>query len=126
MMRNVLSSLRARNEPRFSAVATGSDEVNGKRVDNVAVDDGGQLLSLGVDSATGRVLTLSFVGRGPEGDYGPVVQTLSDYRTVNGVTLPFKTSTTFNGQPVPQMSFTAESITLNGNVSIEIFEPPTD
>jgi len=93
MMRNVLSSLQARNEPRFSAVATGSDEVNGKRVDNVAVDYDGQLLSLGVDSATGRALTLSYVGRGPEGDYGPVVQTLSDYRTVNGVTLPERLAT---------------------------------
>ena len=30
------------------------------------------------------------------------------------------------GQPVPQMSFTAESITLNGNVSIAIFARPTD
>ncbi len=126
MTRNVLSSLRSRNEPEYNAVYVGSGEINGKSVERVAVDFGGQLLTLGIEPSTGRVLTLAYVGRGPEGDYGRIVQTLSDYRTINGVTLPFKTNTTFNGQPVPQMSFTAESVTLNGKVSTEIFERPTD
>ena len=126
MTRNVLSSLQARNEPEYSAVYTGSEEINEKRVGKVAVDFGGQFLTLGIEATTGRVSTLAYLGRGPEGDYGQVVQTLSDHRTINGVTLPFRTSTTFNGQPVPQMSFTAESITLNGEVSTEVFERPTD
>jgi len=126
MRRNALSSLRARNEPDYSAVYTGLGELNGKSVGEVAVEFGGQRLTLGIEPSTGRILTLAYVGRGPDGDYGQVVQTLSDYRTINGVTLPFRSSTTFNGRPVPQMSFTAESITLNGEVSTKAFERPTD
>ena len=126
MTRNLLSSLRARNEAEYSAVYTGSGQINGVDVERVAVDFGGQRLTLSIEPSSGRVLTLAYVGRGPDGDYGWVVQTLSDYRTVSGVTLPFKTSTTFNDQPVPRMSFTAESITLNGRISTEMFERPTD
>ena len=126
MTRNLVSTLRARNEPEYSAAYTGSGEIDGKRVETVAVDFGGQLLTLSVEPNSGRVLALAYLGRGPDGDYGQVVQTLSDYRTVDEVTLPFKMSTTFNGQPNPQMSFTAESITLNGRVPTEIFDRPTD
>ncbi len=56
--RNVLSSLRARNEPEYSAVYTSPSEINGKRVEEVAVDFGGQVLTLGIEPNTGRVFPL--------------------------------------------------------------------
>jgi YHS domain-containing protein len=126
LKRNVVSLLRARKDPGFVAVATEPSELHGKRLENVAVDFNGLFVTLGIDPTTGRPSTLSYTGRGVNGDYGHLLQELSDFRTVDGLTLPFKVSTTFNGQPVPQMSFTAESIAINGDVPATIFEKPTD
>ncbi|MDQ2856475.1 MAG: hypothetical protein M3R68_09110, partial [Acidobacteriota bacterium] len=43
---------------------------------------------------------------------------------VNGVTLPFKITATFNGQPWKEQSATIESITINGKIEPAFFERP--
>ena len=54
-----------RNKPEYSAAYTGSDEINGKRVGKVAVDFGRQLLTLGIESTTDRVLILAYLAAAP-------------------------------------------------------------
>lgn len=122
--RNVLSILRARRGDGFAAAATGTGTAGGTAVEQVAVSLDGVNIVLGIDPSTGRVLSLSYRGRGPGGAFGEVVQTFSDFRTVEGLTLPFKTNGAFNGEAEPSLSSSIESIVINGSVPPSLFEKP--
>ena len=93
-------------------------------VEQVAVDLDGLSARLAIDAATGRVLGISYRGRGPAGTFGEITQVFSDFRTVEGLTLPFKTTGTFNGEPDPARSITTASIIINGKVDPARFEKP--
>jgi hypothetical protein len=59
-------------------------------------------------------VSLAYRGRNhSNGEFGYVVKTFADYRNVDGLTLPFKTTGTFNGQPEPEQTYTLESISFN-------------
>jgi len=122
--RNVLSLLRARRDAGFAASAAGPGKAGETVVEQVDVSSGGTAARLGIDPATGRVLSLSYRGRGPGGIFGDIVQTFSDFRAVEGLTLPFKTAGTFNGEPSPAHSSTVESIVINAPVPPSLFEKP--
>jgi len=123
--RDVLTILRARMGAGFKATAVGAGKAGDTVVEQVAVDLDGVTTTLGIDPATGRILSLSYRGRSTStGIIGTVVQTFSDFRTVQGLTLPFKTNGTFNGEPDPSQSFTIESIALNGKIDPALFEKP--
>ncbi len=68
------------------------------------------------------MLTVAYRGTGPTGAPGDIVETFSDFRDIGGVTLPFKMSSTFNGEP--GASSTATSIRLNEPVDATVFAPP--
>ena len=93
-------------------------------VEQVAIALDGTNYMRGIDPATGRLLSLAYERRGPEGNFGQFVQEFSDFRTVDGLTLPFKTAGAFNGQPWKERSSTVEAITLNGKVDPALFEKP--
>ena len=79
---------------------------------------------LGIDPATGRVLSQTYHGRGPGGMVGEIAINYSDFRSVDGLTLPFKTTATFDGQPFPALSATVETITINGQIDASSFKKP--
>lgn len=79
--------------------------------------------TLGIDPA-GHVVNQTYKGRGPGGLVGEIVINYSDYRTVEGLSLPFKTMATFDGQPFPALSSTIEAITINGQVDPSSFKKP--
>ena len=108
--------LRARTRADFKAALTGDGIVD--------VELPGFITTLGIDPATGRVLSQSYKGRGPGGVVGQIVINYSDYRTVEGLSLPFKTSATFDGQPFPALSATIEAITVNGQIDPSTFKKP--
>jgi hypothetical protein len=120
--RTPLMLLRQRNAAGFKATATGAGKSGDSPVEQVLVDAGGDPVTLGIDPKTGRVLSVSYRGSGPTGAPADVVQTFSDFRDVNGVTLPFKMSSTFNGEP--GASSAATSIRLNEPVDASVFAPP--
>lgn len=123
--RDLLEALRARASADFKVAAIGSGKVGEVAVEQVAVKFGGVHLQLGVDAKSGRVLSLSYRGRNQgTGEIGEIALTFSDFRDVGGLTLPFKRSGMFNGQPEPRLSFTADSITINGQVDPALFEKP--
>lgn len=122
--RNVLTLLRARRDAGFAATSAGPGKAGETSVEQVDVSSGGVSARLGIDPATGRVLSLAYRGRGPGGMFGDIVQTFSDFRAVEGLTLPFKTAGTFNGEPSPQHSSTVESIVINAPVAPSLFEKP--
>lgn len=92
--------------------------------DSVDVELPGFTTSLVIDPATGRVASQKYNGRGPGGVVGQIVINYSDYRTVEGMSLPFKMSATFDGQPFPALSATVETLTINGAIDPASFKKP--
>ena len=112
--------LRARTRSDFKASATGSDA----GVESLDIELPGFTTTLGIDPGTGRVLSQTYRGRGPGGVVGQIVINYSDFRAVNGLSLPFKTLATFDGQPFPALSATIETITVNGQIDPVSFKKP--
>jgi YHS domain-containing protein len=107
---------RARTQPDFKAWVAGSDSLEVELPEFTT--------TLGVDPATGRVVSQTYKGRGPGGLVGQIVINYSDFRTVEGLSLPFKTTATFDGQPFPALSATVEALTINGQIDPASFKKP--
>lgn len=120
----LLTLLRARRAEGFTAAAAGEGKAGEARVEQVEVAFGGLRVTLGIDPATGRVLSLAHRGRADDSRLGQIVRTFSDFRTVGGLTLPFKSAATFEGAPAPSLTSTVESIVVNGEVAPSLFERP--
>lgn len=120
--RRVLAILRARNN--FNPAAIGSDKVGETAVEQVTIEIDHAIYTLGIDPVSGRILSLSAHRRGPQGNFGQFVQVFSDFRTVDGLTLPFKITATFDGQPWKEQSPTIEAIAVNGKIDPALFEKP--
>ena len=113
--RDPIFLLRARTGPDFKASG-----IEG----SVDVELPGFTTTLGIDPGTGRVVSQTYRGRGPGGVVGQIVINYSDFRTVEGLSLPFKTTATFDGQPFPALSATIEAITINGQIDPSSFKKP--
>jgi YHS domain-containing protein len=124
LKRRPLAIVRARKTAGFTAAAVGTAKVGETAVEQVALEIDGSTHTLGIEPATGRIISLSYRRRGPGGDFGQVVKVFSDFREVNGVTLPFKVAATFNGQPWKEQSSAIELINLNGKLDPALFERP--
>ena len=124
MQRRPLWILRARKGAGFNPVAAGTATVGESEVEQVVVEIEGTSYTLGIDPTTGRLLTLSYRRRGPLGDFGKLTEVFSDFRAVDGVTLPFKVTAAFNDQPWKERSANVESITINGKADPALFERP--
>jgi zinc protease len=122
LRRSPVVLLRERKAAGFKATAAGSGKAGETPVELVAIELGGDVTTLSVDPATGRILSLSYRGEGPAGAPGAIVQNFSDFRPVSGLTLPFKMESTFNGKPA--VSSTTEAITLNGAIDAAKFQAP--
>lgn len=108
--------LRARTRPDFKAWLSGNGTVEIELPDFTT--------TLGIDPQTGRVINQTYRGRGPGGVVGQIAIEYSDFRTVEGLSLPFKTTATFDGQPFPALSATIEAITINGQIDPSSFKKP--
>jgi YHS domain-containing protein len=113
---DLLVLLRARSRSDFKASLAGEG--------NVDVELAGFMTTLGIDPASGRIISQTYKGRGPGGVIGQIVINYSDYRTVEGLSLPFKTTATFDGQPFPPLTATIEAITVNGQIDPSSFKKP--
>lgn len=122
--RNPLVILKNHKGANFKAVAAGAGKVGETIVEQVAVEANNLKVKLSIDPASGRVLSLSYQGRGPGGVIGQVTRIYSDFREVNGFTLPFKIASAFNGATDPQAPVTIETITVNGQIAPGAFEKP--
>ena len=123
--RSVLEVMRARKRTDFKIATTSAGKVGETSVEQVDVMFDNVRLRLGIDPASGRVLSLAYKGRqSSSGEIGEIVLLFSDFRAVDGLTLPFKTTGTFNGLHDPQQTYTVEAITLNGKLDPAAFEKP--
>lgn len=122
--RNLIYLLKARHEPGFVAVAAGESEIAGTPVKLVQIELEGDVVTLGIDPASGHVLQMAYTGSNPlSGAVGDVVQTYSDFRDVDGgFNFAFVTDQSFNGDAI--MSAVTDSITINGKVDAKAFTRP--
>src|SRR5262245_29041011 len=122
--RQPLFLLRARQQQGFKAVALGKGKIGETEFERALITWEGASFELGIDPSSGRILSLSYKRRGQQGAFGEFVQTLSDFRVVDGVTLPFKVTATFDGKPWKDQSSTIETIVINGAIDSALFEKP--
>ena len=112
---------RARTQPDFKAWLAGSED---KTLQRLEVELPEFTTTLGIDPATGHVVNQTYRGRGPGGVLGQIEISYSDFRSVEGFSLPFKATATFDGQPFPALSATIEAITINGQIDPSSFKKP--
>ena len=123
-MRDVLSILRARHAPDFSAAAVSRTDIDGTPLAQVEVEFSGIRMILDIDPQTRRVLALSYIGRGEGGDWSEIVHSFSDFREIDGITLPFKQVATHNGKPLYGESLAIDRILINADIDPTLFERP--
>ncbi|HEX6046857.1 MAG TPA: hypothetical protein VFZ22_20360 [Pyrinomonadaceae bacterium] len=114
--------LRARTQPDFKTWRSAGAE--DKTLEYVDVELATFTTTLGIDPQTGRVVSQTYRGRGPGGVVGQITISYSDFRTVEGLSLPFKATATFDGQPFPALSATTEALTINGQIDPSSFKKP--
>lgn len=120
MYREPLAILKARKEKGFVAFAAGKTKVGDTEVELLKVAFKGATSMLSIDPATGRVVQISYRDR--KGAFGDVVKTFSDFRAVDGVTLPFGVAESFNGKAVTSPLVTVESVAINGKLDPKLFQ----
>jgi len=122
--RHPVALLKNRTRPGAIAVAEPPATVDGVNVQRVRVIDGAIDAIVNLDAAH-RIHSVSYVDRSSEGVYGTFTVTYSDYRAVDGLTLPFSVRTVFDGQPYPQQSWTVEAMAVNPTLDPSTFAPPS-
>jgi zinc protease len=115
--------LRHRAEPGFDAVASGEGKSGDVTTSLVTITFKGRSTTLGIDPATGRVLSAAFRGAGPDGTPGDILQTFSDFRPTSGLTLPFGQISLRNGEPSATITLT--SVTVNEPVDDALWKRKT-
>ncbi len=114
--------LRARKRPDFKAVSRGFVKAGDFSVEEVAVGFGRVRARAGIDPSTGRLLTLTYLGRNSNnGEIGEVTRTFTDFRKVEGLWLPFVWRGTFKGKTDPSKSYTINSVVVNGMIDQALF-----
>ena len=124
--RQIVPLLRARGEATMKVAALGASTMDGESVERVRMRRGGVDVTLQIDPATGRVHSIAFTDRGPGGEIGEIRIAYSDFRKVDGYTLPFKESGTFNGAADPGTSRTLDSIAINPALDPALFTAPAE
>ena len=120
MRRNTLALLAAVDRGELEGNATGEIEVDGATLRLVEVDLDGDLVELGIN-ADGQVVRVRYRGDF-QGTPGEIIQSFSDIREVDGVSVPFAISQTFEGQPF--LNGTVEAFEINPEVPEGTFSLP--
>lgn len=122
ILRLPVALMQRLDDPSFEAVAMGADEVNGHAVERVHVSVDGHEQVIGIDPATGDVLSIEYRGTGFTGAPGDLEQIFSDFREVDGVRMPFASTTTFDGEVM--FEGVNESVELNVEIDDSLFVKP--
>jgi|tagenome__1003787_1003787.scaffolds.fasta_scaffold20983460_2 zinc protease len=110
-------------DPAFTFTAAGTEKVG--TVDAAILDIGGAIpwLRWYVDPSTGRILREKYKGMGQGGPFDGESE-LSDWRTADGITLPYKHQNKQNGEQTSTAEF--KKIELNPQIDPKMFEKPAD
>ncbi len=117
-----LALLKARNQDGFKAIALASAELDGRQVEQLHVEWKGESETLSIDPQSGRILAIAYRGTNMTGAPGEMMQKFSDFREVDGITIPFQSETLFNNEA--QLTATMSEATFNASVDEAQFARP--
>src|SRR5579863_9929244 len=111
------------NDPSFTFAAAGTEKVG--NVDAAILDIGGAIpwIRWYIDPKTGYVLREKYKGVGQAGPFDGESD-LSDWRTADGLTMPYKHENKQNGEQTSTAEFT--KLELNPQLDPKLFEKPAD
>lgn len=111
------------DDPQFSFAAQGKEKIGDVEASVLDISGGGEQLKWFIDPKTGHVLRAQSQGNSPTGPATQVTD-YSDWKTVDGVTLPFHEEVTSNGQP--SASVAVSNLEINPTVDAKIFDKPKE
>ena len=120
--RRPLTVLLARRSPGFKAAALGAEKVGEVNIERVAVEFNGLAMTIGIDAASGRIVSLAYRGRALDGRVGEITENYSDFREVDGLLLAFRSEIALKGKPF--QSSVVEAISVNKEIPAASFEKP--
>lgn len=120
--RNLIAMLQARQQSDFHAFDRGPVTVGSTAAEEVEIHSGGQATTLAIDRDNGRILSMRSVSP-MEARSGKreTVTVFSDYREVDHLRYPFKTSSALGGEPAAAVEL--ETMRVNSPVEASFFEP---
>ena len=123
-IRSLLPILKMRKDRTLKAAALEPATVNGVSVERVRVALGQVDVTLNLDPATGRTHSMSYYERADQGQWADILITFDDYRTIDGVQVPFVENATANGAPLAQLTRTLDSVAINVPLDPALFVMP--
>ena len=102
--RQVLPLLRSRREAGTQVAALGAATIDGVAVERVRVKRGGLDVTLNLDPLPVACTRHRSSTEGRDGQFGEYTLVYSDFRAVDGVTVPFEEKALFNGTVEPALS----------------------
>jgi zinc protease len=109
------------DDPQFAVSAQGKEKVGDAEAAVLDISAGGEQVRWFVDTKTGRLLRASFQAVSATGP-ATQVEDYSDWKTVEGLNLPFHVEISANGKP--SASVAVSSYEINPVVDAKIFEKP--
>ena len=119
--RGVWSIAQHMSDPQYIFSAQGTEKIGDVEAAVLDVRAGAQQFRWYVDPKTGYVLREQYQATGQSGPETRVVD-LSEYKAVDGITVPFHVEVTINGTPA--ISVAASSYEFNPTIDPKIFEKP--
>ncbi len=119
--RDMLIVAQQADNPKYIFTVVGSEKIGEVDAQILEIDADGSSLSWYVDPATGHVLRASYQSMGMAGPE-EIVQDFSEWKTVDGLTMPFRSTMQINGQEGGWMQ--AGEVQLNPEVDPKQFEKP--
>ena len=118
--RNPIALAQRRADGAFQAQHMGTETIDGNACDVLLVTLNGDAMKLWASQADGKVLRTQYRAPGPMGGPpGEHVMSFSDFRSVSGLTIPFKADGTFDGKP--QRSSLIQEIVVNPTLDASLF-----
>jgi len=110
-------------DPKYSFAAVGKEKVGEVVASVLAISDGSTQFKWYIDPASGRVLRAQFEGNTPAGP-GTISVDFSEWKTVDGITLPFHAEASSNGDVISTVA--TNSVEFNPQIDASLFAKPGD
>jgi len=121
IQRHPLFLAQKAEDPKLVASAAGKEKIGAVEAEILDISFDKAEVRWLLDPSTGRLLRSSYSGTGPAGPVTSVTD-YSDFRPVDGFTLPFAQETSQNGQKA--QSLKVEEIKVNAGADPKAFEKP--
>ena len=109
------------SDPTFTFSAAGTEKLGETQASALDVNGAGVSLRWFVDPQSGRILGETYEGMGPSGPSHNETS-FEDWKTVDGLTLPYVRKNKENGQDSSTVQFS--KIEINPTIDLQLFEKP--